>query len=512
MPIDDPFPLEIAEKVNSPHLLAWFQQFGESGYLSAEEINKMIVALEYLKENLSGGEGTIPGLDPVLNVSGISNKTITLVNSVNDKRKAVFNPNTVNGPELAVYEDDGAGNSVLAFTVTSYALQLLGSLCGGIDFSFDPFAGIGMTDGSNVFSINNTGITINGQMFFYPNGVGGGNLASEDFVNALIEGVKTKNPVRAASTGNVVLSGLQTQDGVSLNADDSFLVKDNTDQTENGPYIVKSGAWIRRSDANTGQELVNALVPVLEGTTNANIIFRQQTAPVTLGVSNIVFQSYQTLVPDATSSTKGKMKLYTVSGTNTDGTITQALFKTEIDTINTSLSNKKTKDIILGAGGSYPATVAEHYIVMSNTQTITDPGSPITGAAYTMFVHSCTLTLGGVAATYRKVNIYRFYTGTVWENVITKSMDAIADTGSNILFDVAKIYNSVASPSTSNITDDLTYAQIGVVQKIYSNKAVEPTYPAGWVKIGAGTYAASTLNIIYAEWVGGSRVEYWITQ
>jgi len=87
-----------------------------------------------------------------------------------------------------------------------------------------------------------------------------------------------------------------------------------------------------------------------------------------------------------------------------------------------------------------------------------------------------------------------------------------ATTGSVISFAIPQIYNSVASPSSSNITDSLTGAKIGVVQKIYHNHTVAPTFPAGWVKMGTATYTTSTLNVIFAEWVSSTRVEYWITK
>jgi len=92
------------------------------------------------------------------------------------------------------------------------------------------------------------------------------------------------------------------------------------------------------------------------------------------------------------------------------------------------------------------------------------------------------------------------------------NVHTIPVTGSNIDFATPKIYNSPASPSSSNLTNDLTGASIGVVQKIYSNKAVEPTYPAGWVKVGTGTYTNGALNIIFVEWVSGTRCEYWISK
>lgn len=93
-----------------------------------------------------------------------------------------------------------------------------------------------------------------------------------------------------------------------------------------------------------------------------------------------------------------------------------------------------------------------------------------------------------------------------------KSAETVAATGAVIDFTASKVFNSPASPSAANITDDLTGAKIGIVQKIYHNHSVAPSVPAGWVLIGSGTYTLSTLNIIYAEWVSGTRVEYWIVQ
>ena len=99
-----------------------------------------------------------------------------------------------------------------------------------------------------------------------------------------------------------------------------------------------------------------------------------------------------------------------------------------------------------------------------------------------------------------------------WNTFNDKANKAAAITGVSVAFAIPQIYNSVASPATGNITDNLTGAIIGVVQKIYHNNSVAPTFPAGWVKLGSGTYTTSTLNIIYAEWVSGTRVEYLIVK
>lgn len=85
-------------------------------------------------------------------------------------------------------------------------------------------------------------------------------------------------------------------------------------------------------------------------------------------------------------------------------------------------------------------------------------------------------------------------------------------TTSEIIFSSPLIWEDYYTPKTGNITADLTDARLGVVQKIYHEDGSEPTFPAGWVLIGSGTYDTTVLNIIYAEWVGDSRVEYWIVQ
>lgn len=99
----------------------------------------------------------------------------------------------------------------------------------------------------------------------------------------------------------------------------------------------------------------------------------------------------------------------------------------------------------------------------------------------------------------------------VTDNFALKEDLAVDSTGSVIQFDKKRIYNSATTAVNTNITNNLTGAKRGIVQKIYHNHTTEPTYPGGWVKLG-GTYTNSVLNIIFAEWVEGSRVEYWIVK
>jgi hypothetical protein len=83
-----------------------------------------------------------------------------------------------------------------------------------------------------------------------------------------------KDSVRVATTENITLANLQTVDGVSLAAGDRVLVKDQTAPEENGIYVVvDGGAWTRTDRAAAWAQLVSAVVPVEEGTVNADTVW-----------------------------------------------------------------------------------------------------------------------------------------------------------------------------------------------------------------------------------------------
>jgi len=83
-----------------------------------------------------------------------------------------------------------------------------------------------------------------------------------------IRGLDVKDPVRAATTTNITLSGLQTIDGVALAAGDRVLVKNQTTASANGIYVAGTGAWARSTDADDNVEVTTGFsVAVLEGTT-----------------------------------------------------------------------------------------------------------------------------------------------------------------------------------------------------------------------------------------------------
>jgi hypothetical protein len=82
-----------------------------------------------------------------------------------------------------------------------------------------------------------------------------------------IRGLDVKDPVRAATTAAITLSGTQVVDGVTLAVGDRVLVKNQASAVANGIYVVSASGWSRATDADDGTEVSNGLsVAVLEGT------------------------------------------------------------------------------------------------------------------------------------------------------------------------------------------------------------------------------------------------------
>jgi len=118
--------------------------------------------------------------------------------------------------------------------------------------------------------------------------------ATKAYVDAARAGLDVKQSVRAATTGNITLSNTQTIDGVSLVVGNRVLVKDQTTASQNGIYVVASGAWPRASDADAPNEVSPGLfLFVEEGTLNGdNGFVITSDAPLVVGTDDIVFTQF----------------------------------------------------------------------------------------------------------------------------------------------------------------------------------------------------------------------------
>jgi hypothetical protein len=225
----------------------------------------------------------------------------------------------------------------------------------------------------------------------------------------------------------------------------------------------------------------------------------------------------------------------TVTGVTVNGNLTvtgntslKGLTATTISA--TTYQNLPVSGVTGGTGIS--ATTSNGVVTITNTspnQTVTISGGTniqIAGT-YPNFGVNFTGTTGGGGGDYLPLSGGTVSGATNFTNGLTANTIsggtyvgdgsqlnvANPSTGTTITFTAGTIYNSPTSAATGNISGDTTNAKIGIVQKIYHNDSVAPTFnPSGWVKLGSSIYLVSTLNIIYAEWVSGTRVEYWIVQ
>jgi hypothetical protein len=139
--------------------------------------------------------------------------------------------------------------------------------------------------------------------------------ATKAYVDSAVEGLAWKDSVRAASTANINLASPgATIDGIAMVLSDRFLAKDQTAGAENGLYVWNGAAVVatRSLDANTANELEQAIVTVEEGT-SAAATFRQTVVNFILGTTPIAWTSFGNSVPAASTAVSGTVTL-TVQG------------------------------------------------------------------------------------------------------------------------------------------------------------------------------------------------------
>jgi hypothetical protein len=143
--------------------------------------------------------------------------------------------------------------------------------------------------------------------------------AIKTYVDALVQGIRWKQPVRAATVVAGTLASSfangSTIDGVTLATNDRILIKDQSAGAENGIYTVNaSGAPTRATDADVAAEVLNMVVDVQEGTVNADQAFVCTNNAITLGTTALVYVDFvKANVPSATTAVAGKVVLATLA-------------------------------------------------------------------------------------------------------------------------------------------------------------------------------------------------------
>lgn len=137
-------------------------------------------------------------------------------------------------------------------------------------------------------------------------------IASQAYVQGELQKLDAKQSVRAATTENITLSGVQTIDGAALGVGDRVLVKDQTNANQNGIYLVAASAWTRPADADSGTKLTSgARVAVEEGSINAGRVWYLATVgAISVGSTALQFSDEH---PKATQTSVGLMRIATMA-------------------------------------------------------------------------------------------------------------------------------------------------------------------------------------------------------
>jgi hypothetical protein len=122
--------------------------------------------------------------------------------------------------------------------------------------------------------------------------------ANKGYVDDTVAAISWKEEVRVATTAAGTLASSfangQSVDSVALATNDRILIKNQSTQSENGIYIVQaSGAPVRATDADTGNEMKGAAMFVSEGTTNGGTRWiLSVTGAITLGSTSLTFAQF----------------------------------------------------------------------------------------------------------------------------------------------------------------------------------------------------------------------------
>ena len=249
---------------------------------------------------------------------------------------------------------------------------------------------------------------------------GATDLVNKAYVDMTVQGYQIKVECQVATTTNITLSGLQTIDGYTTLVGDRVLVKNQTNQTENGIYVAATSVWSRPVDANTYDSLVSAFTFIQNGSTQQNSGWAC-TIPTggTLGVTNITwaqlasaaayfpgtglnlsgytFSIANTGVSAASYGTSSSVPTLAI---NAQGQVTSAS-NTAIAIANTQVSGLGTMSTqnannVSITGGSITGTPISGSTVGGSTITaatqFSGPGTGLTGTA-------SGLSIGGNAAT-----------------------------------------------------------------------------------------------------------------
>ena len=171
-----------------------------------------------------------------------------------------------------------------AWAVGSYVINLMTAGTG------NAFAQIyGLENGLYSASFSNM-LTQTGQVVSAPTQAT--DLVNKAYADSISQGT-SKAECQCATTAAITLSGLQVIDGYTTLAGDRVLVKNQTNQADNGIYVASTTAWARSNDMSAWSQVPGASTFVQNGTlytnTGWNVIAPESG---TIGVTPIVWTQF----------------------------------------------------------------------------------------------------------------------------------------------------------------------------------------------------------------------------
>lgn len=334
--------------------------------------------------------------------------------------------------------------------------------------------------------------------------------ATKNYVDNAVAGLIFIRQCNAASIADVTISSAPASlDGVTgVSGVSRWLLKDQTDQTENGVYLFNgTGAALTRvTDADSGGELANKTVPVVSGSTLADTWWTCINDTITIGVTNIVFTQTAgsgtytngagiTLTGNVFSIAPGA-----ITNTMLAGSIAASnLIGTDIATVGTITTGTLGSGIkiLLGSDGTYDfyyngGSGALARLATANTSVLTTDGSgvPSWAAQGTAFNKS----FGTASSTITEGNDTR---------VVNDEIRVAFDGGGSVV----AVNSNAINPSSANggtITD--WYIEGDVSGSIVVDLKKNGTSMPGGGGNKPTLSGASTANAAIASWSSSSFV------
>jgi hypothetical protein len=122
-------------------------------------------------------------------------------------------------------------------------------------------------------------------------------VANKAYVDSVAQGLDIKASCLYTTTGNITLSGLATQANgdwpSTLTAGDRILVKNQTNQAQNGIYAAAASGWTRTADMNNWAEVPGAFTFIEDGSTLASTGWVTTAGSTgTIGVTNMPWTQF----------------------------------------------------------------------------------------------------------------------------------------------------------------------------------------------------------------------------